>query len=332
MSWSSRFLGGGKQPSAEPVLTDVQRFAVEQATNLMHIINESLLLSNNATNSETKVSRLELARSKLDSLELLSLQHPFIKLQRLEKVKTTMSDLASQYGDAGYCTQTEPSCRDYQQNVWRNSDTQNGDLIKGWRFIATIQLRTPFRVLSRHGETHEGLTDPPKIANEQWEGYWTTVLKSNKELGIDIPEVIVGGKTTASDIGQIPIDGGDYLTFLLELQKIVEKTEAVESRKAMLSMELSRPKYASFLRKLGGKKVIASKYFPAFLERIPKLSPESVEALRRCELTTPARITAAPDAVLLGMKGIGPTKLKIIRETCQSAFNKQSELLDAVVS
>ena len=73
MSWWNRFLGGGKQPSAEPVLTDVQRFAVEQATNLMQIINESLLLSNNATNSETKVSCLELARSKLDSLELSSL-------------------------------------------------------------------------------------------------------------------------------------------------------------------------------------------------------------------------------------------------------------------
>ena len=175
-----------------------------------------------------------------------------------------MSDLASQNGEAGYYAQTEPSCRDYQQNVWRNTDTQNGDLIKGWRFIATIQLRTPFRVLSRHGETHEDLTDPPKIANEQWEGYWTTVLKSNKELGIDIPEVIVGGKTTASDIGQISIDGSAYLTFLLEVRKIVEKTESVESRKAMLRIELSRPKYASFLRKLGGKKPYQANIFPLF--------------------------------------------------------------------
>ena len=158
------------------------------------------------------------------------------------------------------------------------------------------------------------------------------MLKSNKELGIDIPDVIVGGKTTASDIGQISIDGGAHLTFLLEVRKIMEKTESVESRKPMLRIELSRPKYASFLRKLDGKKAIASKYFPAFLERIPKLSPDSMEALRRCELTTPARITAAPDAVLLGMKGIGPAKLKIIGETCQSAFDKQSELVDAVVS
>ena len=216
MSWWNRFLGGGERPKEEPELTDVQRFAFEQATNLMHVINESLQLSNNSTNPETKVSRLELARSKLDSLELLSLQHPFIKLQRLDGVRKTISGLASLYGEAGYYAQTAPSCRDYQQNVWRNIDTQSVELIKGWRFGATMQLRTPLRVLSRHGETHEGLTDPPKIANEQWEGYWTPVLKSYKELGIDIPDVIFESGTTASDIGQIPINGGHYLKFLLK--------------------------------------------------------------------------------------------------------------------
>lgn len=331
MSWWNRFLGGGDQPKVEPMLTDVQRLAFEQATNLMHIINESLQISNNSTNPETKVSRLELARARLDSLELLSVQHPFIKLQRLQEVRNTISGLASQYGEAGYYAQTDPSYRDYNQNALQNIDTQNVDLIEGWRFSATIQLQTPLRVLSRHGETHGGFTDPPKIAHDRCEGHWVPVLKSYKDLGIDIPEVIVDGKTTVSDIGQIPIDGGDYLKFLLKVRKIVEHTESVESRKVKLSAELSRPEYASFLRKLGGKKAIASKFFPAFVECIPKLPPDSVEALWLYELTTPARITAAPDAVLLGLKGIGPAKLKIIREACQSAFDKQSELIDAVV-
>lgn len=333
MSWFKKLFGGSEaepKPTPAPELSDVQRFAFEQAGNLMRIINESLQLSNNSTNPSTKVSRLELARSNLDSLVLLSEQHPFIKLQRLEGVRASIAGLSEEYSEAGYYALTDSSSRDYSQNVRRNIGMPIDDLTKGWRFGATMQLRTPLRVLSRHGEVHDGLTDPPPIAREQWEGYWTPVLKSFKDLGIDIPEIVVGGKTTASDIGQIPVDGGDYLKFLLAVRAIVERDEPVESRKALLSLELRREEWAGFCRKLGGKQAIQSLYFPAFIHCIPKLPRESVEALWSAELTTPVKIAATPDAALLAIKGIGPAKLKIIREACEAAVEKESELVDVV--
>ncbi len=332
MSWFRRFFGSddSDRPKAEPKLTDIQRLAFEQAGNLMHVINESLQLSNNSTNPSTKVSRLELARSKLDSLVLLSQQHCFIKLQRLDSVRATIAALAKEYGEAGYYALTDSSSRDYSQDVWRNIGMPINDIAKGWRFGATMQLRTPWRVLSRHGEIHDGLTDPPPIACEQWEGYWTPELKSVKELGIDIPEIVVKGETMASDIGQIPGDGGDYLKFLLKVRTIVELDEPIESRKARLSEELRQPEWASFCRKLGGKQGIQSRFFPPFIDCIRGLSFDLVGALWAAKLTTPARIIAAPDAALLAIKGVGPAKLKIIREACQSASEMHSELIDAV--
>ena len=312
-------------------MNDLQRLAFEQAENLMHIINESLQLSNNSTNPSTKVSRLEVARSKLDSLVLLSRQHPFIKLQRLEGVRDTIAALAREYSEAGYYAKTDSSSRDYSQDVWRNIGVPIDDIAKGWRFGATMQLRTPLRVLSRHGEIHDGLTAPPSIARQQWEGYWTPVLRSYKELGIDIPEFGVLDGTMASDIGQIPSGGGDYLKFLLKVRTIVELEEPIESRKARLSVELRQPEWASFCRKLGGKQGIQSRFFPPFIHCIPKLSREAVEALWTAKLTTPARIMTAPDAALLAINGVGPAKLQSIREACLSASQKDSELVDAVV-
>ena len=239
-----------------PNLTELQRFAWGQAISFMELINESIQISNNSTNPETKVSRLELARAKLDSLELLSVQHPFIKLQRLDGVRKTIADLAKEYSEARYYAKTDSSCRDYQQDVWKNIGIPVGNIAKGWKFGATIQLRTPLRVLARHGEIHDGLSDPPAIAREQWEGYWLPLLKSFKELGIDLPDMKLA-HTQASDIGPIPLDGGEYLKFLIKIRTIVEADSSVEVRRSLLREELRKPEWNEFCTKLGGNQNVS---------------------------------------------------------------------------
>ncbi len=343
MSWFSHIFGEEKAapvpaanmsepasgPDGLPELTSLQAMAMEQATTFMHQVNESLQLANNSTNPETKVSRLEFARSRLTDLQLLAQRHPFIKLQRLEGVQRTIAQLAEEFSEAGYYAQTDESCRDYTQNVWKNINFPIDDIAKGWKFSATIQLRTSLRVLSRHGEIHQGLTEPPPIAHAMWEGFWIPLLKTNRELGIDIPEIVMDG-TMASNVGPIPVDGGDYLKFLLKVRAIVEGFSGIEVRRAGLREELRNQEWANYCRKLGGKQAVVNQFFPPFIETIKGLPANAVAAMWECGLMTPAQIAAAADAKLLAIKGIGPAKLKFIRSACNSATDKESELVDLV--
>lgn len=189
----------------------------------------------------------------------------------------------------------------------------------------------PLRVLSRHGEIHEGLDDPPPIAQNQSEGYWTPLLKSFNELGIELPEIILLGRTTASDIGQIPIDGGEYLKFLLEVRRIVEGNGTMEERKATLRNELSQLKWCDFCDKVGGVGAISGRFFPSFLSTICGLSHTVIWAMGDAGLRTPEKINHTSDADLLAIKGIGNTKLKFIRAACLNAQHLSSELVDSVV-
>jgi hypothetical protein len=45
----------------------------------------------------------------------------------------------------------------------KGSAQAHSDLPSNWRLIATMQLRTPTRVLLRHGEVHESLFSQPSI-------------------------------------------------------------------------------------------------------------------------------------------------------------------------
>ena len=155
-------------------------------------------------------------------------------------------------------------------------------------------------------------------------------LKTFRELGIDAPEVTLRNGTMASDIGQIPRDGGDYLKFLLKVREIIEELSPIEVRRTRLREELRNPAWAYFCRKLGGKQAVVNQFFPPFIETIKGLPANAVAGIRECGLTTPAQITAAADAKLLAIKGIGPAKLKFIRSACDSVTDKDSELVDLV--
>lgn len=100
-----------------------------------------------------------------------------------------------------------------------NIDEGAGDLIKGWELHATMQLRTPLKWLQRHREFHVGSKRPTEELPPE-HAIWIFKLKSWRDLGIDEDEV--PESTIASQIGQIPVDGGEFLPFLLEYRMIVE--------------------------------------------------------------------------------------------------------------
>lgn len=298
---------------------------------LVAVVNESMQIANNSTNPETKVSRLELARAKLDALELLAAQHPFIKLQRLGAVRESIDLLAKEFAEAGYYARTDEYSRDYRQDVWKGIQMPIADVANGWVFSATIQVRTPLRVLLRHGEVHEGLSEPPAIAKEQWEGCWLPRLKTWRETGIDLPGSANLDGTMASDVGQIPRDGGDYLKALIRLRQVVESDLPIEQRVIALRDELDKADWADYCSKLGGRQAVSDRFFPPFISTIKGLPAVAVDSLRNAGLTTPNAIRAVADANLLAIKGIGPSKLRAIRQACAQARNQTSEFVDAVV-
>ncbi len=105
----------------------------------------------------------------------------------------------------------------------------NGDVLRGYRFTATMQVRTPLKILTQHGRIECKVAHKlPKITKEDWQGIWVPEAKKWKDIGIDMPEMPEG--TMASQIGQIPRDGGDYLRFLIYVNNIKESKASREEK------------------------------------------------------------------------------------------------------
>lgn len=203
---------------------------------------------------------------------------------------------------------------------------KNQDAIEGLKFIATMQLRTPLRVLLRHDEMHTDInTTPPKIAMEMWEGIWS--LKSNlwKMPGFErMPQIM------ASAIG--PVRSVDYLPFLIAIRKIVELNDSIQNRIDRLREMLSACEWQEFLDKHGGTEMIVQYCFPRYIRPMPKLPASTVGELSRLGLDTPNRIATATDEVLLGIKGIGRAKLQAIREhSADMAKHRDADRVENVI-
>ena len=202
------------------------------------------------------------------------------------------------------------------------------DVLAGLVFDATLQLRTPLRVLLRDGELHPSLdTAPPQYAHEAWEGFWLPRTKSWKELsGADLPAF--EPSTRASDIGQVSPDGR-YLAFLMSVRRIVEPATAIEARRTALRRELARNEWAEFVTQHGGPDAVLDKFFPRFVDCLPV--PGSVaDGLWAANLCTSRSISTAPDIALLSVKGLGRARLAAVRARCATVSDPDAELVDAV--
>jgi hypothetical protein len=113
------------------------------------------------------------------------------------------------------------------------------DLIAGWQICVTMQLRTPLKWLQRHREFYAGAERPGEELPPE-HACWVPVLKTWRELDIDVDEI--PESTMASEVGQIPADGGDFLPFLLEYRMIVEG-----AADALVLLGARTPKYAALL-------------------------------------------------------------------------------------
>lgn len=194
-----------------------------------------------------------------------------------------------------------------------------------------MQLRTPLRVLLRHRELFSDLpNEPPPIARAMWEGIWTTRTPSFRELGIELDDPPPG--QMASSIGPIPVDGGDYLEFLIAVRKIVESANSINDRVDLLVSEVGRPQWSIFKHvRFHSACDIADYFFPFFVGTIHRLVREAAAELRRLGLDTPEALDGATDAQLLDVPGIGPRTLLGIRKKCaETTIDRHSARVDLV--
>lgn len=302
-------LGPMYGPEIQELIDRAQLFADQ--------INESIRLSINSGNPETKVSRIEFAKARLDELEALCAANPYITITSHSEIRELLESTSIKYAEGGLYARVGA---DQLNHRMRRSDFRAIDinsLASGHMFCATMQLNTPLRYLMKHGERHEGpLTDDEKVPQQY--GIWVPALPGQTELYGQM----------ASDVGPVPADGGEYLKFLIAVRRIAERNAPIDRRMSLLKELLAREEYEGFVERLRGEDIVLGRLFRPFLTMIPRLPTESIERLREMGLTTPRALDTADDKTLLSVPGIGSTRLRGIRSACAAASDMDEEFID----
>jgi hypothetical protein len=200
-------------------------------------------------------------------------------------------------------------------------DHPAADIISGMVFHATLQTRTPLRILRRHGQVVP-LGTPLPNDFESWMGVWIPQSKGWRELGLCIDEL--PEFDAASDAG--PVKVSEYLPFLIELREAIEDASGgIDGRVKRLERVCAKPKFARFVSALGGAQFLRDCFFPSILSLIPGLPSNSQVELTRRGLFTIAALRAACDDTLLAVNGVGPAKLRALRHFCVG-YNGNPEL------
>jgi hypothetical protein len=230
--------------------SEVELHDIATAKLLVEQINQSLRIANKSKSRPTRDSRVNVAEEKLSMLIAIADRHSFLSVTSLNEVRASIETIKRE-------TEERYPLR---AAAGQRLDDSWGDLIKGYRFNATLQLRTPLYVLKRHGAMH---TDPrkplPKYAREPWQGIWTAVTKTWKELGgADIPEFV--SSSVATDLGPMDDRGDAYFSFLLAVRTIAaDKTLPVSQRRALIGEVCEQPQWKDFASAHGGPEAVAMK-------------------------------------------------------------------------
>lgn len=185
----------------------------------------------------------------------------------------------------------------------------NDDIIGGYQYSATLQLRTPLFVLKNHGRfvpaTPEG---PPRVSDEMWHGIWVLALTDEFKF-------LDEGATASSEIGYVPADGGDFLPFLIAVRTITENpaTSLDEKKRALKALiKESGPRGTPYSKFMTGRALV-DRALPSVIDLIPATKTVR-NSLVVAGYDTLGKVQAASDQELLALKGLGTKSLKAIRE------------------
>ncbi|WP_029149176.1 hypothetical protein [Methylophilus sp. 5] len=202
------------------------------------------------------------------------------------------------------------------------------DVMESLEFIATLQFRTPLRVLMLDGAKHADPLKPlPDMQIDEWHGTWVPKLKSWRELGLDIDEL--EDSVSASQIGYV--DRKSYLPFLIAVRTQVESKGSIDERIYQLRAELQKQKWSDYVQKHQGIDAVINTFFPLFIDTLPGLSVPVKEQLTLIGIKTPNQLSSAGFDVLTAIKGIGKVKAASMKKYADEVVsNRDNERLDSV--
>lgn len=177
-----------------------------------------------------------------------------------------------------------------------------------------MQLRTPLWVLLRHGEIAHGPADSlPVYTREMWQGIWVPEVEDGLAM------LLSAGASMASEVGPIPIDGGDYAHFLKAFREITEGgMTVVEKEKALRALLRETGPDGTAYRRYHKTRELIDLVLPRTVTQLPV--PKTLATrLAESGLDTLGKVERAADSDLLSIKGLGSKSLSAIRQWLDSA-------------
>lgn len=199
----------------------------------------------------------------------------------------------------------------------------DSDLISGWRYSATLQLRTPLAYLKRHDEFSPGPQLPPLVGPAEGQlldgtgfnpyGMWLQEIDYDR-LGFDPPP----SGTRATEWGQVRVGSEEernLISLLKSFRYIVETPEGLDQKLSELKeLSTSTPENRKMWKKLKkADPLFPDSFFISALESIPGVGTSIAQKLYQAGFRTVEEVQAASDGELMAIPGLGKGLLAKIK-------------------
>lgn len=100
--FSSLFGSNNENQKESDAYSEYVQVIASQGQRLVDIMNESIHLANDSKNVDTKVSRLGVAKDKLEELKKLVSENSFLSIEKLDQFEASVKKLELEFDLAGY--------------------------------------------------------------------------------------------------------------------------------------------------------------------------------------------------------------------------------------
>jgi predicted flap endonuclease-1-like 5' DNA nuclease len=209
-------------------------------------------------------------------------------------------------------------------NLMAASFDPHADLTAGWRYTATLQLRTPLAYLEKDGEFSPGPGEPPLVGQPEGYlpdgtgfnpyGFWAREI-DYEGLGFPPPDF----RSRATEWGPVQIGSEaerDLLSLLKSFRYIVETAQDIDQALSELvelstSTERNQRTWAKLKK---ADPLFPDSFFIEKLQSLPGIGAAMAEKLYRSGIRSVAEVQSATDSELLLIPGFGKGLLRKIRE------------------